>query len=129
MGIYSYQDHYRKLSFFASIFLFAECFALGISQKSLFTKCSKKTLGKQIHSAKKLFAECITFALSKEALCRVFYFNTRQIINSKHILKQKLIQIRTKTTTKLYNFSRSTTFILVLSSFNKMIVTLFTKFT
>jgi len=116
MGIYSYQDHYRKLSFFASIFLFAECFALGISQKAYLLSVVKK------HSANK-------YTLSKEALCRVFYFNTRQIINSKHILKQKLIQIRTKTTTKLYNFSRSTTFILVLSSFNKMIVTLFTKFT
>ena len=56
MGIYSYQDHYRKLSFFASIFLFAECFALDFSQKAYLPSVVKK------HSANKYTRQEIAHA-------------------------------------------------------------------
>jgi hypothetical protein len=45
------------------------------------------------------------------------------------IWKPKWIQIKKILTTKLYNFSRSTTFILLLSSFDKVKINLFTNFT
>ena len=78
MGIYSYQDHYRKLSFFASILLFAECFALGISQKAYLPSVVKKHSANKytrqrnsllsvllLHSVKKLFAECSILTLDR----------------------------------------------------------------
>ena len=68
------------------------------------------------HSAKRHFAVCIFFALGKSVFQSNFW-------------GPKWIQIKNFLTTKLYNFSRSTKFILVISSFDKATITLFLKST
>ena len=66
------------------------------------------------HSAKRHFAVCIFFALDK------LFFQS-------NFWDPKWIQMKNFSTTKLYNFSRSTKFILVISSFDKATITLFIK--
>jgi hypothetical protein len=109
--------------------LYVECqvvcrmFFFGHSAKKLLYQVSKKntaecfflTLGKFFwHLAKKFFAECYFFTLGKHKFQSTFW-------------SSKLIQMKKVYNTNLYNFLRSTNFILVISSFDKLIVTLFTK--
>ena len=68
------------------------------------------------HSAKRHFAVCIFLALGKSVFQSNFW-------------GPKWIQMKNFSTTKLYNFSRSTKFILVISSFDKATITLFIKST
>ena len=68
------------------------------------------------HSAKRHFAVCIFFALDKSVFQSNFW-------------GPKWIQMKNFSTTKLYNFSRSIKFILVISSFDKATITLFIKST
>ena len=101
------------------------------------------------HSAKTVFAECQikytrqTKTHGKIRLCRVFFSGTRQrsflpcaffFALGKSFFRSnfwgpKWIQMKNFSTTKLYNFSRSTKFILVISSFDKATITLFIKST
>ena len=68
------------------------------------------------HSAKRHFAVCIFLALGKSVFQSNFW-------------DPKWIQMKNFSTTKLYNFSSSTKFILVISSFDKATITLFIKST
>jgi hypothetical protein len=57
----------------------------------------------------------------------VFFFSLDKAIFQTTFWCPKQIQIKKFSTTKFHNFSRSTNFILVISSFDKVIITLFTK--
>ena len=95
------------------------------------------------HSAKMYFAECHFSALGKMRLCRVPFFGTRQrdilpcafffalgkLFFQSNFWGPKWIQMKKFSTTKLHNFSRSTKFILVISSFDKAKITLLIKST
>ena len=70
----------------------------------------------------------VFLALGIQDICRVLEKYTRRREIQSTFWSSKLIQIKKRSTAKLYNFSRCTTFILVISSFDKAIVTLFTKF-
>ena len=129
---------------------FAECF-FRHSAKMYFAECHFSALGKMRlcrvpffwHSAKMHFAEYHFLALGKMRLCRVPFFGTRQrgilpcafffalgkLFFQSNFWGPKWIQMKKISTTKLYNFSRSTKFILVISSFDKTTITLFIKST
>jgi len=130
--------------------LFAECQMVcrvffRARDKEALCQVPKKHLAKK-HSAKRLFCRVSKNTwqkptLGKEAICRVFFFHTRhrslfaecflytrQRKFQIEFWSPKWIQIKKFSTTKLYNFSRSTIFIL-LSSFDKVKINLFTKFT
>ena len=100
---------------------FAECFfTLG---KEALCRVFFLTLGKEalwrvffLHSAKNFFAEC-------------YFFDTRQRKFQSIFLSSKLIQIKKFSTTKLYNSSRCTMFVLVFSSYDKVKINLFTNLT
>ena len=68
------------------------------------------------HSTKRHFAVCIFLALGKSVFQSNFW-------------GPKWIQMKNFSTTKLYNFSRSIKFILVISSFDKATIMLFIKST
>ena len=95
-----------------------------------------RALGKDVfvecffwHSAKRLFAECFFLTLGKEPLYRVLFFYTRQRKFQSIFWSSKLIQMKKFSTTKLYNSSRCTMFVLVFSSYDKVKVNLFTNLT
>ena len=93
---------------------FAECFFSGTRQRRLcgfFAECFFFW-----HSAKSLFAEC-------------YFFYTRQRKFQSTFWSSKLIQMKKFSTTKLYNSSRCTMFVLVFSSYDKVKVNLFTNLT
>ena len=102
-------NHYRKR---------LSCRVSGALPSVLF-----RTLGKDVftecffwHSAKSFFAEC-------------YFFYTRQKKIQSTFWSSKLIQIKKFSTTKLYNSSRCTMFVLVFSSYNKVKINLFTNLT
>ena len=108
------------------------------SAKMYFAECYFR------HTAKCVFAECLfpgtrqrcilpsafVLALGKEAFCRVhFFWALGKSVFQSNFWGPKWIQMKNFSTTKLYNFSRSTKFILVISSFDKATITLFIKST
>ena len=105
----------RQRSSLPSVF-----FTLG---KELLCRAFFLTLGKEAslpsvffwHSAKKLFAE--------------YFFYTRQRKFQSTFWSSKLIQMKKFSTTKLYNSSRCTMFVLVFSSYDKVKVNLFINLT
>jgi hypothetical protein len=87
---------------------FAECQIKNTRQRSFFAECQNKTLGKGF------FVECQIKTLGKAIFQTMFWCPKR-------------LQIKKFLTTKFYNFSRSTNFILIISSFGKVIIMLLTK--
>ena len=93
------------------------------------------------HTAKCVFAECLfsgtrqrcilpsafVLALGKEAFCRVHFFALGKSVFQSNFWGPKWIQMKNFSSTKLYNFSRSTKFILVICSSDIVVVTLFTN--
>ena len=77
----------------------------------------------------KWFAECCFSGTRQRRLCRVFFFYTRQRKFQNTFWSSKLIQMKKFSTTKLYNSSRCTMFVLVFSSYDKVKVNLFTNLT
>ena len=90
------------------------------------------------------FAECLfpgtrqrcilpsafVLALDKEAFCRVhFFLALGKSVFQSTFWGPKWIEMKNFSTTKLYNFSRSTKFILFICSFGKATITLFIKST
>ena len=88
------------------------------------------------------FAECSFSGTRQSRLCRVFFFNTRQRGSLPSVFfytrqrkfqsifwSSKLIQMKKFSTTKLYNSSRCTMFVLVFSSYDKVKINLFTNLT
>ena len=79
------------------------------------------------HSAKMYFAECLCFGTRQRGILPcVFFFG---LVFQSNFWGPKWIQMKNFSTTKLYNFSRSTKFILVIYSFDKATITLFIKST
>ena len=130
--------HYRDFAFLSSVKWFAECFFSAIRQISSLPSAKQKPLGKK--------------TLVKKTFCRVFYFfDTRQIASlpsvfltlakkffwrvfflhyAKDNLKttfwcSKLIQMKSFSITDLYNSSRRTIYILIISSYDKIKVNFF----
>ena len=81
------------------------------------------TLGKE------LLCRVFFFTLGKELICRVLFFYTRQRKFQSTFWSSKLIQIKKFSTTKLYNSSRCTMFVLIYSSYDKVKINLFTNLT
>ena len=90
----------------------------------------------------RLFAECcfsgtrqsglcrvFFLTLGKEPLCRMLFFDTQQRKFQSIFWSSKLIQMKKFSTTKLYNSSRCTMFVLVFSSYDKVKINLFTNLT
>ena len=82
------------------------------------------------HSAKMYFAECLCFGTrQRDILPCVFFLALGKSVFRSKFGGPKWIQMKNFSTTKLYNFSRSIKFILVISSFDKATITLFIKST
>ena len=94
--------------------VFAECFFYTRQRASLpsvfFNTRQRGSLPSVFfwHSAKSFFAECY------------FFFDTRQKKFQSIFWSSKLIQMKKFSTTKLYNSSRCTIFVLVFSSYDKV---------
>ena len=82
------------------------------------------------HSAKMYFAECLCFGTRRRGIlpCAFFLALDKSVFQI-NFWGPKQIQMKKFSTTKLYNFSRSTKFILIISSFDKATITLFIKST
>jgi hypothetical protein len=84
---------------------------------------------KRPSAKKKSLPRASLLALGKESLPRAYLTALGKEIFQNIFWDTKLTQIKKFSTTKLFNFLRSTKYILVISSFNKSIVMLFTKST
>jgi hypothetical protein len=114
--------------------LFAECQKVNTRQRKntrqrLFCRVANLTLGKE-YSAKSFFTKCQIWHSAKQSLSSVFFLLTldKEIFQNT-FWGSKLTQIKRFWTTKLLNSSRCTMFILVICSFDKLNVNLFTNLT
>jgi hypothetical protein len=73
------------------------------------------------------FVKCCFFTLGKELLCRVFFLTICKDNLKIVFWSSELIQMKKFSTTNLYNSSRYTDYILVISSYVKIKVDLFIK--
>ena len=102
---------------------FAECF---FGHSSSLPSAYQKTLCKK-HSTKVFLAECFIFEIRQSVFLPSVFFNTRQRQFKLVFWNSKLIHMKKFSTTNLYNSSRCTIYILVISSYDKIKVNLFRK--
>jgi hypothetical protein len=118
--------HFRNLALCWVPNNLSSTFFRALGQRSFLPSAKQKTLAKK-HSAKKLFAECFISDTRQRVFLSSVFFNTRQRQFKNHIWSSLLIQMKRFSTANLYNSSRHTIYILIISLFDKIKVNLFIK--